>query len=80
VKIKENHGIFQKYCENEQYNISFEDSGCTAPVNIQIANGTAKSIIDWATKCKLDTWQRKAFEIITGQYILSHISNGQRQK
>jgi PIF1-like helicase len=48
-----------------------------ADVNIVLkeANGTSQSIINWATSCPLDASQKRAFEVITGYYILSYINS-----
>ena len=35
------------------------------------ANGSAKSIVDWSTKSKLDCYQMEAFEIITAAFVLT---------
>ena len=40
-------------------------------VNVLEANGSVRSIIDWAKKAKLDRKQRRAFEIFTGTFVLS---------
>jgi len=44
-------------------------------VSVLQANGSARSIIDWARKAKLDREQRRAFEIMTGTFILSFYDN-----
>ena len=43
----------------------------TKPVSIMDANGSAKSIIDWGSKCGLDNDQKRSFEIIAGSFILT---------
>ena len=43
----------------------------TKPVSIMDANGSAKSIIDWGSKCGLDNDQKRSFEIIAGSSILT---------
>ena len=48
--------------------------GADVEIELKEANGTAQSIVDWATKCRLDSNQKRAFEIITGYYILSYIN------
>jgi len=51
---------------------TFEEiSKSKEPVNVLEANGSVKSIIDWAKKAKLDRGQRRAFEIMTGTFILT---------
>ena len=40
-------------------------------VNVLEANGSVRSIMDWAKKARLDRGQRRAFEIFTGTFILS---------
>jgi len=35
------------------------------------ANGTARSIIDWASKSKMDKQQRRTFEVLTAEFILT---------
>jgi hypothetical protein len=54
--------------------MNFSDvNGIDETINVLPANGTAASIINWASQCRLDSHQRRAFEIITGYYILSYI-------
>ena len=48
--------------------------GADVEITLKEANGSARSIVDWATKCGLDADQKRAFEIITGYYILSYIN------
>jgi PIF1-like helicase len=38
------------------------------------ANGSVKSIFDWAVKAQLDRHQRRAFEVILGHFILTFIT------
>ena len=40
-------------------------------IKVMEANGSVKSIIDWAKKAKLDRGQRRAFEIFVGTFVLS---------
>jgi hypothetical protein len=40
-------------------------------VSLLQANGSVRSIIDWAVKAKLDREQRRCFEIILGTFILT---------
>ena len=40
--------------------------GSNENVDVQPANGKAESIVNWASKCKLDDKQKQAFEVITG--------------
>ena len=40
-------------------------------VSLLEANGSVRSIIDWAVKAKLDREQRRCFEIIMGTFILT---------
>jgi hypothetical protein len=42
-----------------------------ALISVLQPNGSAKSIIDWSSKTQLDPEQRRAFEIITGTFVLS---------
>jgi len=51
---------------------SFKDIvGSNDNVSVLEANGSANSIIDWARKAGLDRWQRRAFEILTGTFVLT---------
>jgi hypothetical protein len=45
------------------------------PVDVLQANGSVRSIIDWAKKAGLDRGQRRAFEIITATFILTFFSD-----
>jgi len=57
-------------------NRTFEEiTKSTEIVNVLEANGSAKSIIDWAIKAKLDKGQRRAFEIITSTFVLTYYVN-----
>ena len=47
--------------------------GSNQEILVSPANGTANSIVNWAIMCQLDDKQRRAFEVITGYYILSYI-------
>ena len=49
--------------------------GTDVDIVLKKANGTAQSIINWATSCPLDPSQKRAFEVITGYYILSYINS-----
>ena len=40
-------------------------------VDVLEANGSVRSIIDWAKKARLDRRQRRAFEIIAGSFVLT---------
>jgi hypothetical protein len=46
-------------------------------VDVLEANGSVKSIVDWARKAKLDERQRRAFEIITGTFVLTFFQSEQ---
>jgi hypothetical protein len=48
-----------------------EITGNERSVSVLEANGSARSIIDWARKAKLDRGQRRAFEILTSSFVLS---------
>lgn len=57
-----------------EMSINFNEiNGDDRSINVFQANGTAESIQNWATQCRLDTHQQRAFEIVTGYYILSYI-------
>ena len=45
------------------------------PVDVYEANGSVRSIVDWATKAGLDIDQRRAFEIITATFILTFFND-----
>ena len=47
-------------------------TGNDEAMDILQANGTVKSIIDWANKGKLDRGQRRAFEIIVSTFVLTY--------
>ena len=49
--------------------------GADVDILLKEANGTAQSIINWATNCYLDASQKRAFEVITEYYILSYINS-----
>ena len=49
--------------------------GADVDIVLKEANGTAQSIINWAINCRLDPSQKRAFEVITGYYILSYINS-----
>ena len=49
--------------------------GADVDIVLKEANGTAQSIINWAINCRLDLSQKRAFEVITGYYILSYINS-----
>jgi Helitron helicase-like domain at N-terminus/PIF1-like helicase len=52
---------------------SFGDiTGQHETVSVRKPNGSAKSIIDWARKSKLDGTQQRAFEVIAGSFVLSY--------
>jgi hypothetical protein len=57
-----------------QYHMrTFEDiTDNTVPVSVMLANGSVKSIIDWSMKANFDKQQRRAFEVITGTFVLSY--------
>ena len=66
--------MFVAMNKNSQLDLSLNEIiGSDEHIAVESANGTVKSIIDWTTKCKLDQEQKRAFEIITGYYILSYI-------
>lgn len=46
-------------------------TGKNEKIDVLEANGSAKSIIDWGRKAQLDRRQRRAFEIMTGAFVLS---------
>ena len=50
-----------------------EISGRSDDVEVLEANGSVKSIFDWATKAGLDQHQRRAFEIILGHFLLTFV-------
>jgi hypothetical protein len=53
-------------------NRTFEEiTNSNEVVNVLEANGSVKSIIDWAKKAQLDRKQRRAFEIIVSTFILT---------
>ena len=57
-----------------EISINFNEvNGNDENINVLPANGTAESIINWAANFRLDKHQQKAFEVITGYYILSYI-------
>jgi hypothetical protein len=43
------------------------------------ANGSANSIIDWGIKARLDPQQRRAFEVITGSFVLSYFRTAPKE-
>ena len=45
--------------------------------NVLVANGSAASIIDWSRKSGLDIQQRRAFEIITSQFVLTFYNDAE---
>jgi hypothetical protein len=51
-----------------------EISNSTEAVDVLQANGSVRSIIDWAKKAGLDRGQRRAFEILTSTFILIFFS------
>ena len=52
---------------------SFEDiTGKSARVDVYEANGSTRSIIDWARKADVDKYQRRAFEIMTATFVLTY--------
>jgi Helitron helicase-like domain at N-terminus/PIF1-like helicase len=58
---------------NEQITKSFtEITGQQENVIVYQPNGSAKSIVDWSRKSKLDKSQQRAFEIITASLVLSY--------
>lgn len=44
-------------------------------VDVLEANGSVRSIIDWAKKARLDRRQRRAFEVIAGSFVLTFFSD-----
>ena len=48
-----------------------EITHCNEEVAVLQANGSIRSIIDWATKARLDRQQRRAFEVILGHFLLT---------
>jgi hypothetical protein len=48
-----------------------EISKSDAPISVLEANGSVRSIIDWAKKAGLDRGQRRAFEIMSATFILT---------
>ena len=60
---------------------SFGDiTGQHENVSVCKPNGSAKSIIDWARKSKLDKTQQRAFEIIAGSFVLSYYDTAESTK
>ena len=49
-----------------------EITGSTESVNVYEANGSAKSIVDWARKAGLDVDQCRAFETMAATFVLSY--------
>jgi hypothetical protein len=70
--LKSKIAIVMGYRDEISMNFN-EVNGNDQNINVLPANGTAESIINWATNCRLDTNQQRAFEVITGYYILSYI-------
>jgi hypothetical protein len=51
---------------------SFQElNGSSEQKEVMQPSGSTESIIDWAEKSGLDAYQRRAFEIITGTFVLS---------
>ena len=51
---------------------NFQDAtSSNETVNVLEANGSVKSIIDWARISKLDSKQKRAFEILAGTFVMS---------
>jgi len=54
---------------------SFSDiSGSNEPVDVLEANGSVQSILDWAREAKLDSGQKRAFEVFASTFVLSFYS------
>ena len=49
--------------------------GSQKSVKVLEANGSVFSIMDWAKRAKLDRRQRRAFEVITGSFVLTFFSD-----
>lgn len=47
------------------------------PVKLLEANGSVRSIIDWAKKARLDRQQRRAFEILAATFVLSFYNDAE---
>ena len=47
------------------------------PVKLLEANGSVRSIIDWARKARLDREQRRAFEILAATFVLSFYNDAE---
>ena len=56
---------------NSRVKRSFHDITNRGYVHVTPANGTARSIIDWADKACLDVGQKRAFEIICSHFVLT---------
>ena len=51
---------------------SFKDITKTnSEIEVLEANGSVRSIIDWAKKANLDEGQKRAFEILAGSFVLT---------
>ena len=59
----------------EKYNADRENA---AAIQLCDANGSAKSIIEWGCKCKLDNHQRHAFEVITASFVLTYFKDARK--
>jgi hypothetical protein len=55
-------------------------TGNSQPVSKCKPNGSAKRIIDWAEKSNLDSNQQRAFEVITGSFVLSYYDTATESK
>ena len=49
-----------------------EISRTKKPVSVLQANGSSKSIVDWANKSGMDKYQRRAFEIFVATFVLTY--------
>ena len=55
---------------------TFEEiTGSGTPVEVLEANGSVKSILDWANKAKIDQGQKRAFKIFAGSFVLTFHSD-----
>jgi len=55
---------------------TFEEiTGHNKQIEVLEANGSVKSIMDWAVKAKLNSQQHRAFEIFVGTFVLSFYSS-----
>ena len=46
-----------------------------AAVQLCNANGSAKSIVEWGSKCNLDSHERCAFKVILASFVLTYFQD-----